>query len=178
MTLSRAESIFGWMTKTELTWLAEQAEKAKIIVEFGSFKGRSTRALADNTNGIVYAVDPWDGIYYNEKGDFVGLFAPSNFADFFGNLSDHIYTGRVVPCRIKSLDFSIPSDVDFLFIDGDHRYPTVIADIMKGQSMVRKGGIISGHDYTHADWPGVKRAVDEIYGDKIQRIESIWWVNA
>src|SRR5258708_38660332 len=49
------------MSEAELTWLAEQAACHKVIVEVGSYLGRSTRALGDHTTGIVYAIDDWYG---------------------------------------------------------------------------------------------------------------------
>ena len=49
--ISRAKSVEGWMAEAELTWLACQAQTAKVIVEVGSHVGRSTRALADHTTG-------------------------------------------------------------------------------------------------------------------------------
>src|ERR1017187_3971395 len=61
MQLTRARTIFGWMLDNELQWLAEQASTHRNILEVGSFMGRSTRALADNTLGTVTAVDTWAG---------------------------------------------------------------------------------------------------------------------
>ena len=47
--ISHAINIPGWMSVEELTYLAEAASKSNIIVEVGSWKGRSTIALAANT---------------------------------------------------------------------------------------------------------------------------------
>ena len=64
MNIAKAETIDGWMTSIELAWLAEQARASDYILEFGCYQGRSTRSLADNTPGIVLAVDRWN---YNKE---------------------------------------------------------------------------------------------------------------
>ena len=47
-------------------------------------------------------------------------------------------------------DFADES-LDFVYIDGDHRYPFVVEDIREWSKKVRKGGIVSGHDYACTD---------------------------
>ena len=42
----------------------------------------------------------------------------------------------------------IPDDsLDFVYIDGNHRYDYVMLDIILWSRKVRKGGMVSGHDY-------------------------------
>lgn len=174
--INNALSIGGWMSVRELTWLATNAREREYIVEFGSFLGRSTRALADNIkkNGVIWAVDPWNGDYFCENGSKLETVNTFVMPDFIRNLQDHIDNKTVIPRRLFSYSFSLPFKVDMVFIDGDHRYETVIKDINKAFSLVKKGGIISGHDYNHPTWPGVKRAVDELIGP-IELEEQIWW---
>lgn len=170
--ISKALSIAGWMSDGELLWLATQALNCKTIVEFGSYHGRSTRALADNCiNGRVWAVDPWDGKYPSQSGEPLQAINTYCYPQFCRNLQDLISSGRVVPHRGWSWSFRLPYQVDMVFIDGDHRYETVLKDIDKANELVKSGGVISGHDY---NWPSVKQAVDEKLGD-IMECESIWW---
>lgn len=61
------------------------------------------------------------------------------------------------------------NSVDFVYIDADHSYDMVMLDIIKWQRKVRKGGIISGHDYLYdSDRRGrrakVMKAIDD-YAD-------------
>jgi hypothetical protein len=55
--------------------------------------------------------------------------------------------------------------LDFVYIDGNHQYESVIEDIGFWDSKVKIGGLIAGHDYQMKN--EVKRAVDEIYGERV-----------
>lgn len=176
LNLEKALSIGGWMNPKELEWLATQASTHLYIVEFGCFHGRSTRVLADNikTGGKVWAVDPWGGDYFYEDGKTVP-FSTYIYPYFVRNLQDHIERGSVYPIRNFSENFNLAHKVDMVFIDGDHRYETVVKDIKKAMSLLKDGGLICGHDYDHPDWPGVKKAVDEyIHNAKIAEGTMIW----
>jgi len=170
-----AMSIGGWMSECELMWLATMAGKHKNIVEFGSLHGRSTRALADNMmdNGVLWAVDPWSGDYIGIEGERIAI-ETRVMPEFIHNLKDHIVTGRVVPVRNFSYRFSLPDKVDMVFIDGDHRYETVVRDIEKAYELLKSDGLICGHDYNHPGWPGVKEAVD-MYVGPVEIIDTIWF---
>lgn len=176
-----AQGIPGFMKNAELAWLATYAAHASIIVEVGSWQGRSTRALADHCPGVVYAVDPWSGDYYTNGGALHRI--RTDVAEAFAqHLADHIARGRVRPRRGEflalhaALVHELGRTVDLLFLDGDHREATVAAEIVAARALVRPGGILAGHDYSHRSWPGVRAAVDAAFGATVQRCQSIWWV--
>ena len=175
MTIVNALPILGWMTDIELQWLANVAAECQIVIEFGCYHGRSTRVLADNCKGVVYAVDPWNGTYHNNDGSINISINTDCFEKFKENLEDSIRTNKTIPVRCHSYEFYEPIQADFIFIDGDHRYESVKIDIEVAKRLARLGTVIAGHDYTHDDWPGVKKAVDEIYSN-VNQIGSIWWV--
>lgn len=148
------------MTHRELEWLAEQAATHSRIVELGSFIGRSTRALADNTPGYVVAFDDWRGPRDNDldkqlsKLDLLWAFKY--------NLRDHIETGKV---KILIGDHGDPNirivdRPDMVFIDGDHTYEGAKRDMLIWKDRVAKGGMICGHDYS---WDGVFQALREVF---------------
>lgn len=63
--------------------------------------------------------------------------------------------------------------LDFVFIDGDHAFDAVMTDIILWTQKVRKGGIVSGHDYYHHKAGGVVPAVNkytEIHGFELNII--------
>ena len=70
---------------------------------------------------------------------------------------------------------------DLVFIDANHSYKMVKRDILLWRPLVKKDGIISGHDYGFANrpcrYPGVQKAVDEIFGTDVlvNRIAGAWW---
>jgi predicted O-methyltransferase YrrM len=66
------------------------------------------------------------------------------------------------------------NSVDFVFIDADHEYESVVKDIDSWLPKVKKGGIISGHDYI--TWKGVKLAVDQKFGNKTKFNGPCWFV--
>jgi predicted O-methyltransferase YrrM len=76
---------------------------------------------------------------------------------------------------VQASTCSIFSQADFIFIDADHSYEAVKADIAAWSKRLAPGGLIAGHDYD-AHWPGVMRAVDEAYPGRLRGAGSIWYV--
>lgn len=177
LALHRAKSIYGWMSDAELEFLAHVAFDSKVIFEIGCFQGRSTRVLGDNVRDYVVAIDPWGTDNYDAYEH--GVLYETNqdtFNMFYCNLHDLIKRNKVVPVRKKWADHYPDTKADFIFIDGDHRYDSVIADIRKASCWIKSGGIIAGHDYAMG-WPGVVKAVNDSFpAEKINVAGTIWWV--
>jgi predicted O-methyltransferase YrrM len=64
---------------------------------------------------------------------------------------------------------------DLVFVDANHDFTNVLADISLAYRLVRPGGIVAGHDYG-TDWECVKMVVDE-YVNNFDVVEgtSIWF---
>jgi precorrin-6B methylase 2 len=157
----------GWTTKNELLALGSMASKSKSVVEIGSWKGRSTEELLESCKGTVYAIDHWNG-----SGDEItgALIEQQNVYKEFINNVGHYPNLKVI--KKSSLDAvrEFNDKVDMVFIDGGHSYEDCRDDINAWLPKCTK--YICGHDY---NWPGVKKAVDEKF-DKINLIDSLWWV--
>lgn len=170
--IKNARKIDGWMDEIELNWLAEQAAKCQKIVEVGSWLGRSTTVLAENTSGLVFAVDTWLGAPEIPQE----LIGPPGwlFAEFKKNTKGL----PVIPVQMLSVQaaglFKRAGicDLDMIFIDASHDYVSVKADILAWQPLLKTGGILCGHDYS--TYVGVRQAVDELLGAVKLPAYSIW----
>ena len=67
--------------------------------------------------------------------------------------------------------------LDFVFIDGAHDYESVKEDIKTWYPKVRKGGILSGHDYYQgkSGGMGVIQAVDEFIAEHKLELQTTEW---
>jgi hypothetical protein len=176
MNLDKALAIEGlFMSQSDLEFLAEAASTHYNIIELGSYLGKSTRALGDNTPGMVVAIDDWNGprdmpLSEDERS--------SIYDRFFVNLRDLIEAKKVIPVvlnheNINSVIFAEKTP-DMFFIDGDHRYNSVRRDVAWALSWIarNRGGLICGHD---AQDPTVLGAAKSIISDVAVYKQTIWY---
>ena len=171
MTNENALKIPGWMTENELSYLAQAAGKSKRILEIGSWMGRSTLALAENTTGIVYALDTWGGDEMT-KHLLEGREPDWLFQQFKTNTC---HCRNIIPIQNSSLaaakEFQGPG-FDMIFIDAAHDYESVKQDIIAWAPWLLPNGIFCGHDFSGA-WPGVMQAVRESI-QIFKTVDTIW----
>lgn len=70
------------------------------------------------------------------------------------------------------------ASLDFVYIDANHRFDYVVMDIIEWTKKVRKGGIVSGHDYEKSKTKGVIQAVDgyiSSHGLSLKVLEDTTW---
>ena len=140
--------------------LARLVPSGQVIVEIGSWKGKSATYLAygsmHGNNVPVYAVDHHTGSPEHRQGDAVWT-----YDDFWNNIRsakvDHIV--RPIVARSESVAPFVRWPIGLLFIDGEHSYTSVLADYRLWGSMVKPGGYIAFHD---PDWAGVARLLNEL----------------
>jgi len=76
-------------------------------------------------------------------------------------------------CSLNAVSGFKDSSLDFVFIDGDHRFDAVMQDLIRWTPKVRKGGLVILHDYTVFQGAGVIHAVNAY--THCHRIEP-WYV--
>jgi predicted O-methyltransferase YrrM len=74
----------------------------------------------------------------------------------------HIITPRIGDSIELSKTYEDDS-LDFVFIDGDHSYEAVKADIQAWLPKVKSNGLLAGHDYGWCE--SVRKAVHEVLGN-------------
>lgn len=116
----------------------------KVGAEIGVEQGLYTRVLC-KAGLELYAVDAWKT--YKGYRDHVNQEKLNGFLEKTKErLSGYNYH-IIRHLSIKAVKFFGDESLDFVYIDGNHTLPFVINDIIEWSKKVKKGGIVSGHDY-------------------------------
>ena len=168
--IEEAMKIDGWLTAREAGVLFDLAESsAGPIVEIGSFRGRSTVALAlgsmAGTGETVNAIDSFVGAKPDDRPTNKGVPVLSSTCSesiLRENLVSAGVNGtvRILPMTSAQAVKMIPEKIGVLFIDGGHDYPSVNEDMNLYLPRLMTGGRLMVHDVLETDM-GVVRAVDE-----------------
>ena len=126
-----------------------------VACEIGSYLGASACFLglaAHLRGGVVHCFDTWD----NRAMDGEPLC--DHFAAFMENIDafqQHIVVHRG---ESSALAGEAPNAIDLLFLDGDHSYAGVKADLSQFGPKLKSGGFLLLHD---CEYPGVQQASQE-----------------
>jgi len=126
---------------------------AKVGVELGVFKGEFSKVLLDKWGGRLYMIDPWRplGEEYNDACDDLQLY--DLYADTAKNIKGHETRGFMLRGLGEELiDLFEDESLDFIYIDANHSYDYVKADMDMWYPKLKKGGLFAGHDYLNFDW--------------------------
>ena len=160
-----------------------------IGVEVGVCQGIFAEFILQNWRGrVLYLVDPWalcpdyhDAPYDHE----------ANYAETVKRMQ--VFADRYRICRMTSLEAASgfeDASLDFVYLDANHSYESVRADLRAWYPKVRQGGMLAGDDYgvnpeQTVDFGlgngsytfGVKRAVDEFALEYQKNISIDWLAN-
>lgn len=133
-----------------------------VIVEIGSWKGRSTIWLAKGSQAgakvKIYAIDPHTGSGWHKKRTRTKIWTQP---EFLANLKKARVNKLVTPLVKTSAQARLSwgnKPIALLFIDGDHDYPLVKKDFQLWTPLVMPYGVIAFHD---SDWSGPKQVLRE-----------------
>jgi hypothetical protein len=127
--------------------------------EVGVAEGRYSKAICDRNRDVhLLCVDPWLKYNGNRRSH------PQSEHDRNIEITKRILAPFDVEI-VKGFSMDVvrtvpPESLDFVYIDGNHGFDYVMQDIIEWSRRVKRGGIVSGHDYYHFRWAGVVEAVD------------------
>ena len=153
----------GWLSPSEAAVLCREAQRAgerqrePRVVEIGTWKGRSTIALATGLagRGRVFAVDPHLVV------PTIPHMSTDRVPELRANLDAAGVADRVELVRERSHDARARFEnesIDLLFIDGNHKYEFVLQDIVDWTPTLRPGAVVGFNDF---NLQGVRRALLE-----------------
>lgn len=118
----------------------------KTGAEIGVYKAAFTEKFCQA--GLkMFAIDPW--MAYQGAGRTQQEQERQNF--LFGHagrtLAPYKDCEIIRSTSMDALKYFADGSLDFVYLDGDHSFKHIAADIEEWSKKVKKGGIIAGHDY-------------------------------
>lgn len=174
------------MKKRRWDTLLSRIPENKVLTgaEVGVWVGQTARHVLIHRPFVTHVmIDPWqaarpgdgyygtDGIAKEDQEYFDKCYRKTIEATSFAG-------SRAVILRQTSEQAASISDKIFhyVFIDAQHTYNGVLDDIRLWLPLIVPGGFIGGHDYGQDRFPGVKRAVDEIFPEVEVDDDHTWFV--
>ncbi len=168
---------YGWSTKEKAMSFIDLVLEVEpdVCVEIGVFGGRSLFPVAATLKhlgkGIVIGIDPWslDEVipYFDPKKDeaHIAWWSKLNFdqvyLSYLGLISEYQLDDYVITLRSTSevASYAI-SDIDILYIDGNHNETVSNRDVTLYLPKVRSGGYIWLNDSL---WRDLQSSVDLLF---------------
>jgi len=134
-------------------------------VELGVYKGETFKYLLANLPGLfLTGVDRFDTRHYHATRE--GR-PPKSFDLDYERRQIQSWIDQHAPARgrlivrdtVLASEYFGDQTLDFIFVDADHRYEAVCADLDAWIGKVRPGGSVYGHDWNEIEFPGVVNAV-------------------
>lgn len=159
------------------------------VVEVGSWLGDSAVAMIEAGATSMLLVDNWEpteddplaeAVKGFDRREAIALCAwrVSDAAWSNGAGWDYMEMGSLLASDVLRNTHRGPYGADLIFIDACHTYEAVKADIAAWRQHLAAGGVLAGHDYCVPAFPGVRRAVDEAFGDRVRVAgNSVWYVS-
>lgn len=146
----------------------------RVIVELGVYSGHTTKFLLRNCMCITkyFAIDTWNVVPQNNGINYGKMaFYTQDFWDAMYNkvsqLASHFPALQIIrSSSLKAYSLFQDAVMDLVYIDTTHTYSDTIKEITAWLPLVRKGGVIAGHDYGTGKRKGyaVDLAVNAFFG--------------
>ncbi len=160
--------------------MLQKLPKGGVCIEVGVWRGEFTQMLLNQLQPKkLTLIDPWKNFDAREDA-FDGKTKDDEFERIFNEVNSkyaaQIAVGQVEVKRALSADALAEMDnesLDFAYLDGDHSYEGVKADLAGVFPLMKSGGVIMMDDYHRRGWWGdaVIRAAQEFLGSHSQEVQ-------
>jgi len=160
--------------RAERNDLLARLPRDAVCAEVGTWRGDHAQVILRTTRPkLLYLIDPWE---HREEGAYEGALygglaagqsaMDATYTSVLARFAERIEARQVLVKRQRSDEAARAfgdDELDWVYIDGDHRYEGVKADLENFARVVKPGGFIAGDDYGRQGWwgDGVTMAVDE-----------------
>lgn len=158
------EIIPGWFNHGPKVLALIEQYRPKVCVELGTWQGASAIPVARSIQrwgGTLTCVDTWAGELNDDGGSESGKPPLMLLTCARAVVEAGLANVRLIPAMTVEAARYWSEPIDFLYIDADHSYEGVTADLEAWFPHVKSGGLFLGDDYGNRFYPGVKAAWDE-----------------
>ena len=144
----------------------------RLIVELGSWVGRSTRFLANLApQATVIAIDHWQGSPEHKDDPELAQLLPRLYETFLAECWG--YRDQIIPVKADTSEglhrvAESGLEPEVVYLDADHSFDAALRDITLAMDLFPKATIV-GDDW---DWEGVHRAVETIARERKVQYEA------
>lgn len=145
-------------TRSMIAFLRKRNQKNLIGVEIGVLAGDHAKNMLTNLDiKTLFLIDPYESFQFVDGS----INCPNKF-ESMAKLNLREFSDKIVFVKKKSEDAyrEIPNELDFVYVDGNHRYEFVQKDIAYYYPKVKVDGVFGGHDFC-SPFFGLCRAVFE-----------------
>jgi predicted O-methyltransferase YrrM len=140
--------ILGQMKRAHLAALFRELGY-RVGAEIGVSLGKYSKCLSvHNPEATIYSIDPW--VPYPGYAESLSV-STEEMEEIFQEAKKRLEnTGCIIIRRfsMNAVREFEDGELDFVYIDGNHQFQHVTNDIAEWSKKVRRGGIVSGHDFT------------------------------
>lgn len=136
----------------------------QVGVEVGVERGVYSEVLCQQNPGVrLFCVDAWKA-YRGYRDHVDQLKLDRFFEETRARLAAYPRTTLIRKFSLEAAKDFTDGELDFVYLDGNHSFPSVAADLAAWSPKVRAGGIIAGHDYVLHRWPNQIHVVQAVKG--------------
>lgn len=178
--LSEIEPYIKLYSRDEFPLLLDYLGLTGIGVEIGVEKGEFSNIILENSHlSILYSIDSWIELSKEDYQDINNLTNDEHLKNKRLTeqlLKHHDKRSQILQCFSKdAVKRFKDNELDFVYLDANHRYEHVKEDIELWYLKLKIGGIFAGHDYfTDGLYTTgileVKSAVDEFVKRETQEL--------